>query len=107
MLFGNSERIKESPNVIVNVDNTPLQAVSSYKYLGVTLDGQLNYAKHVGKMVVGASLKLKQFRRMRSFLNTKAATLVYKNMLLPLIEYGDIYFSAVLRWKTGRNYKSS
>ena len=62
------------------------QTINSYKYLGVTLDGQLNYAKHVGKIVTGASLKLKRFRRMRLFLNTKAATLVYKSMLLPLLK---------------------
>ena len=38
-----------------------------------------------------ASQKLKQLRRMCSFLNTKAATLVYKNMILPVIKYGDIF----------------
>ena len=28
---------------------------------------------------------------MRSFLNSTAATLVYKNMILPIIEYGDLF----------------
>ena len=28
---------------------------------------------------------------MRSFLNTKEATHVYKNMILPVIEYGDVF----------------
>ena len=28
---------------------------------------------------------------MRYFLNTKAALLVYKNMILPMLEYGDIF----------------
>ena len=32
-----------------------------------------------------------RFRRMRSFLNTKAALLVYKGMMLPVLEYGDIF----------------
>ena len=31
---------------------------------------------------------------MRKFLNTKAALLVYKSMLLPMLEYGDIFLSA-------------
>ena len=31
---------------------------------------------------------------MRSFLNTKAALLVYKSMLLPILEYGDVFLSA-------------
>ena len=40
------------------------------------------------------SSKLKQFQRMRSFLNVKAAVLVYKSMLLPILEYGDVFLSA-------------
>ena len=52
--------------------------------LGVTLDGQL---------ISNVSLKLRQFRRMRTFLNTKAATLVSKNILLPIIEYSDIFLT--------------
>ena len=68
--------------------------MSSYKYLGVSLDSQLNYNIHVDSMISSVSSKLKQFRRMRSFLNTKAAVLVYKSMLLPILKYGDIFLSA-------------
>ena len=32
---------------------------------------------------------------MRSFLTKKAALLVYKNMILPLLEYGDIFLSSL------------
>ena len=47
------------------------------------------------KKVIGTVTdKLKQFRHMRSFLNTKAALMMYKEMLLPILEYGDIFLSA-------------
>ena len=82
MWFGNAKKLRELPNPEITVDGSLIQTVSSYKYLGVTLDGQLNYAKHVGKLINVASAKLKQFCRMRSFLNTEAAVLVYKSMLL-------------------------
>ena len=94
MVFGNPKRLKKLPKVNICVDGAPIEMVTSYKYLGVTLDGQLNYNKHVNKVIAGASLKLKQLKRMRSFLNTKAATLVYKNMILPIIEYGDIFLAS-------------
>ena len=94
MWFGSVKKVKELPAVNIRVEGCPILSVNSYKYLGVTLDGQLNYAKHVGKMVSVASLKLKQFRRMRSFLSTKAAMLVYKSMLLLLLEYGDVFLSS-------------
>ena len=65
--------------------------MSSYKYLGVTLDRQLNFTKHVGRTISNVALKLKQLRRMLPFVTTKAATMVYKNMLLSMIDYGDVF----------------
>ena len=78
----------------VKFDGVPLQTVSTYKYLGITLDSQLTYNSHVNRIISSASGKLKQFQRMRSFLTVKAAILVYKSMLLPILEYGDIFLSA-------------
>ena len=101
MLFGNSKNLEKLPAVDVQVDGSQVAMVSSYKYLGVELDSQLNYNKHVRKILNGASIKLKQLRRMRSFLNIKSATLVYKNMILPIIEYGDIFLVGA----TARNRK--
>ena len=60
---------------------------------GMTLDGQLNYDKHIQRIIANVTPKLKQFRRMRGFLNSKAAIFIYTNMILPMIEYGDIFLS--------------
>ena len=79
------------PPLKINIEGVQLRSVSCYKYLGVTLDGNLNYTKHVNRVISNVALKLKQFRRMRPFLTTRAATMVYKNMLLPMIEYGDVF----------------
>ena len=93
MVFGNAKKLAELPEVNIELEDVQLVTVSSYKYLGITLDGQLNYARHINKLISSVSLKLKQFRRMRSFLSTKAATLAYKNLILPIIEYGDIFLT--------------
>ena len=81
-------QLKKLPTVNIKVDGEMLQTVSSYKYLGTTLDSQLNYGKHVSNVISNASLGLRQLRR------TKAATMVYKNMILPVIKYGDVFMSA-------------
>ena len=75
------------------MNKVPLDVTLQYKYLGMTLDGQLNYDQHVQRVITNVTLKLKQFRKMRYFLNLKAAILIYKNMILPMIEYGDIFLS--------------
>ena len=96
MVFGSATCLKKLPDFDVKIGNFSLSKVSSYRYLGVTLDEHLNYNLHVNKIINSVTAKLKQFRRMRSFLNTKAAVLVYKCMMLPILEYGDIFFLQLL-----------
>ena len=91
VVFGSPTKLKQLPPFEVKVDDLPLNVVTSYKYLGMTLDNHLNFNKHIQNVIWRVSVELKQFRRMRYFLDTRAATLVYKNMILPVIEYGDIF----------------
>ena len=95
MVFGSLKKVRELPDFEIQLGNIPLQRVNSYKYLGFTLDPQLKLDRHVQNTVNIVSGKLYQFRRMRSFLNEEAALLVYKNMLLPMLEYGDIIINGI------------
>ena len=95
MLFGSKHTLDEvPPPYTIHFGSTNLQSVNTYKYLGDTLDSQLNYTLHVNKIVSSVSSKLKQFQRMRNFLNARAAMFVFESMLLPILEYGDIFLSA-------------
>ena len=96
MTFGSPKALRELPPFEIKYNDLPLQIVSSYKYLGLTLDSSLNYNSHVNnyKIISSVSSNLKQFRRMQSFLNIDAAVLVYKCMLLSILGYGDIFLSA-------------
>ena len=91
MVFGSQCIVNKLPSFEIAVDTVPVKMVPNYRYLGITLDSQLNYNKQVQRTINRVALKLKQLRRMRSFLDIKAATLVYKNMILPILEYGDIF----------------
>ena len=94
MVFGSSTVTRKLPQFEITLSDVPLHNVTAYKYLGVTLDSRLTYNLHVNKLVNSVAAKLKQFQCMRCFLNNKAALMVYKNMLLPLLEYGDVFLSA-------------
>ena len=77
----------------MNTDKTKLMVFGSPVKISKLPDFEIkiDYTKHIQTVISKVSLKLKQFRRMRYFLDVKAATLVYKNMILPIIEYGDIF----------------
>ena len=94
MVFGSSKVVSKVPQPKIMLNNVPLEVVSVHKYLGISLDSQLSYNLHANKFISSVTPKLKQFQQMRSFLNTKAALIVYKNMLLPMLEYGDVFLSA-------------
>ena len=94
MVFGTKQSLEKVPPFEIKLDGASLQTASSYKYLGVTMDSQLSYNLHVNKIVATISGKLKTFQRMRNFLSVRAALLVYKSMMLPILEYGDILLSA-------------
>ena len=91
MVFGSNNSLAKIPVFEIRFGEDTLQRVTSYNYLGITLDSQLNYNLHVTKVISLVTGKLNQFRRMRKFLTTRAALMVYKGMLLPLLEYGDIF----------------
>ena len=94
MVFGSTSNLSRLPQFELTLEKTPLQTVNNYKYLGIILDQQLNYNLHVNKIISSVAGKLKQFQRMRSFLSVKAAILVYKGTILPLLEYGDLFLNA-------------
>ena len=51
--------------------------------------GNLNFQAHHKKLVSQVHLKLSQFRKIRCFINRKAAILIYKCTILPVLEYAD------------------
>ena len=71
MVFGSSNSLTKVPPFEIKFGTTPLQTVTSYTYLGITLDNHLNYNLHINTIIGSVTSKLKQFRRMRGFLSTK------------------------------------
>ena len=71
------------------ISNSELTEVDLYKYLGLHIDNNLNFHTHHKKLISQVQLKLSQSRKIRAFVNKKAAILIYKCTILPVIEYAD------------------
>ena len=76
-------------NITFFVKDKKLTEVEVYKYLGLHIDNSLNFQPHHKKLISQAQLKLSQFRKIRSFVNKRAAILIYKCTILPVLEYAD------------------
>ena len=79
MLFGSKNKLSVTSDLNISIGQTKLERANSYTYLGVTL------------IIKRVSDKLYQLNKIRYCLNTKAALLIYKNMILPIMEYGDVF----------------
>ena len=86
-----STQIIAQPHPLLTIDNVEVQCVSQFNYLGVTLDQHLTFKNHAQHTINKVSAKIYQLRKMRKFLSQRAALLIYKNMILPITEYGDIF----------------
>ena len=91
LLFGSSGNLSKASELNITEEQNKLERASTYTYLGVTLDEKLNYETHMNQVIKRVSDKLYQLRKIRYFLTTKAALLVYKNMILPMLEYEDVF----------------
>ena len=92
MIFGSKQALQNINEPCLKINGTPLSRTKTYNYLGINLDEQLNYETHLSGVIRKVSHKVYQLKRMRRFINKKAALAVYKNMILPIHEYGDILF---------------
>ena len=95
MIFGSRTKLAKMGDIELTIDKVALDRANSYTYLGITLDEQLNYEKFANSIISRVSDKIYQLRRLRQFLNTRAALLIYKNMILPILEYGDVFISSM------------
>ena len=95
MVFGTRQMVKSAKNAILSISDTPLQIVPTYKYLGITLDSTLSFNYHVKTVANMVSYKAVLLGKMRKFLNEEVSLKIYKNMIVPYFDYGDVIYGGV------------
>ena len=70
----------KSQDMIISLNNTVLEKVCSYKYLGFILDDQLNFNKHIKEMtnLITYKFKLYLLSRIRKYITKMPALLFLK-----------------------------
>lgn len=94
-MFFNSKYLNSSskPRQKLSLGKAKLDWVFDYKYLGVTIDTSLTLNKHVKNIIKNVSFRLHKLRRIRKFLSKRTTLQLYKCMLLPIFDYGDLFYN--------------
>ena len=90
MIFGTKNNREKLGPIKVTFEGEQLETVTNYNHLGVKLDQTLRYDLHAKMIIQRVSDKIDYLKRIRRFINAKAAMSIYKKMILPLLEYGNI-----------------
>ena len=86
--------------------NACVKRVQHYKYLGITLDANLNFSRACRQTSnCKLSSRLGALRRTRKHLTVDAANKVYTATILPLLDYCDIAWSSIGKTACARLYK--
>ncbi|MEO0684105.1 MAG: reverse transcriptase family protein, partial [Cyanobacteria bacterium J06649_11] len=89
ILFGTCKRLKNAgDNLEVLYDGVKINFTKTYKYLGNILDSNLHFNLNFESSYKKASGRLRLLERMRFYLTTKAARLIYIMMIVPIITAG-------------------
>ena len=93
MTFGTRSKVKKSSNAIVKIDGEKLQLVPSFKYLGVVLDSALTFSNHIKTVLDTVAHKSYLLGKIRKYITSDTALLIYKSMVLPYFDYADIIYA--------------
>lgn len=88
MLFGKMT-INQLPQQITIADQ-PLEMVTSYKYLGVTLNQQLTLQQHITSVIGHSAAKINLLAYLNRYVSKNVLIKVYKTTILSVIDYANI-----------------
>uniref|UniRef100_A0A7M5VFX3 Reverse transcriptase domain-containing protein n=1 Tax=Clytia hemisphaerica TaxID=252671 RepID=A0A7M5VFX3_9CNID len=87
MLFGTGKRISMTEDTSLSIKHKEniINQTNSYKYLGLSLSNTLCMAQHITSSIKVASSRLNLLKKMRAFMHTETAIVIYRSMILPFL----------------------
>ena len=77
---------------IIYFNNAQVQRSNQQRHLGIILDEKLNFKRHIDKVLTKASKGIAAIKRLRNSLPRKSLITIYKAIIRPYLDYGDILY---------------
>ena len=71
----------------LEIDEVQIDCVDNFNFLGLTLDKNMNWNKHIQKISTKVSQKVGIINKLKSFLSVKILLLLYNSLILPHLHY--------------------
>ena len=92
MLFGTGAKLNhvQCDNFSVKIDDCELENVDKYTCLGVLVDNELNWHKHVNNVIQKVFCKMALLRHVKPYLDVNTLNGLYKALVQPHFDYGSV-----------------
>ena len=93
VIYGTSNSLKRIRPLQLKMNGVQLMREQVYKYLGVYLDSTLNFNKHIDYVNKIITHKIFILSKIRRFIDKNTALHIFKSMIVPIIDYGNIIYA--------------
>ena len=88
MIIGSRQRLNaQCEEIDISIDDRTIKRVDHTKSLGLTIDAQLSWSKHVDEISKKVSSAIGALKRVRPFIPTDVAIQIYNALILPHFDY--------------------
>ena len=95
MFFGTAPKLNTVSIEHIDFDQSKIDLVDKYKYLGLMLDCQLRFDKHVVYLQSKVFPKMKTLSRIRCYIGQKLALYLYNTLINPLFVFNDYVYDSL------------
>ena len=89
--FSKKSKVRKKPSTL---NQTPLEILGQFKYLGVILDEKLSYKDHISKVKTTLTRYCSTFFKLRKILKTNELYKAYKTYIKPVLQYGILVYGS-------------
>ena len=105
MLFGTRKMLKNGKKCDTLMSGTKIHYVNHFNYLGIKLENTLTYELHASETTRMVAHKLYLLSRIRKYINIQQAITIYRSMIVPYFDYGDIFLFNISKKTTDKLQK--
>ena len=95
VIFGTRQSCARVTFDHISYENNTIARASKVKYLGMQLDPLLNFCEHVDYIERKTIGKVKLLGCLNEILTKDTLLMLYKTLVLPIIDYGDIIYDCI------------
>ena len=81
-------------NKSFKIYNEKIDYADTFKYLGLWLEPNLKFEKHVSVLQSKINKQINVISRCRKYLTTSQSIFLFKTLVLPIFDYADIYYNS-------------